>query len=73
MGINETKLSNYLYSPNNGKDLKSNSLKIKKQEQKYNKKKNIKLESDTNIHKQNLEKYLEDNEIEIKNKKIDGP
>ena len=73
MGINETKLSNYSYSPNNGKDLKSNSLKIKKQEQKYNKKKNIKLESDTNIHKQNLEKYLEDNEIEIKNKKIDGP
>ena len=39
MGINETKLSNYSYSPNNGKDLKSNSLKIKKQEQKYNKKK----------------------------------
>ena len=76
MGINETKIQSYYNTPNNEKELKSNSLKINKNEQKYIQKKIQRQESDTKILQQNLEKYLEkklDNETEKTNNKINGP
>ena len=56
MGINETKIQSYYNTPNNEKELKSNSLKINKNEQKYIQKKIQRQESDTKILQQNLEK-----------------
>ena len=76
MGINETKIQSYYNTPNNEKELKSNSLKINKNEQKYIQKKIQRQESDTKILQQNLEKYLEkklDNETEKTNNKTNGP